>query len=366
MTAAKYFAFEVGLETLPNQLKCLGVNQISTRQMTARGASARADLFESARSNKQPEAEGFEDVAMNEVMGTPGPDDDPLQLEHMIGYPGKFRKTVIAIPNKEGYYVKSMGCLIAIENMNDQFDQKFMRGHDMQISALAVSPSGSLIASGQIGTNAYKGCAAPIFVWDTSTQRRVTALRGLTVGVNAIEFSTDDRFLCGIGEDSLLYIWELSTSEVVYGQKLPVPASVLKWVEHKQENRRMSYELVIGYNNTVFRGDFLYDLGRVQWSLNLVPYAMPPNGSIIRSFTDVVVSPDFTSVYVGTSGGEVMVFRRGATVFRVCIPVCGKSVASLTVCQESGNIVCGGGDGSIQVLEGSDMGWRIISRVSAC
>jgi cilia- and flagella-associated protein 52 len=290
--------------------------------------------------------------------GAPHPDDDPLQLEHMIGYAGMFRSTVISIPNTD-LFVKSIGCLVAIENLNDQFDQKFLRGHDMQISALGVSPRGTYIASGQVGTVSYKGNAAPIFVWDVASQRRITALRGLTQRVNHIEFSTDERFLCAMGEDCLLYVWELATSEVVYGQKLPVPASILKWVEHKQENRRISYELVIGYNNTVYRGDFQYDLGRVQWSLKLVPYTMPPGGSIIRVFTDVEVAADMSSLYVGTTGGEVMVFRRGATVFRACIPVCTQGVSTLMVLPTSGNIVVGGGDGTISILEGSDMGWSL-------
>ena len=80
-------------------------------------------------------------------------------------------------------------------------------------------------------------------------------------------------------------------------------------------------------------------------------------------FSDVTVSSDQTSVYVGTTGGEVMVFRRGANVFRVCIPVCTKGVSSLTVIPRSGNIVCGGGDGTIHILEGSDMGWRVQAKV---
>lgn len=328
------------------------------------GGSNRESLFESARDppSRGAEAEAHNDEAIENVYGAPAPDDDPLQLEHMIGYAGLFRKTVLSIPNRESSFVKSIGCLVAIENLNDQFDQKFLRGHDMQISALAVSPQGTYIASGQMGTVSFKGNAAPIFVWDVATQRRITALRGLTIGVTSIEFSTDERFLCGMGEDCLLYIWELATSEVVFGQKLPNPAQCLKWVEHKPENRRISYELVIGYNNTVYRGDFQYDLGRVQWSLKLVPYTMPPGGGIVRVFTDVDVSADKTSLYVGTTGGEVMIFRRGATVFRACIPVCTQGMASLLVLPNSGDIICGGGDGTISILTGSDMGWSMVTQ----
>ena len=53
----------------------------------------------------------------------------------------------------------SMGSLASIENLNDPQMQVTLRGHDMQVSALAVSPSGKLIASGQIGTKNFKGNA---------------------------------------------------------------------------------------------------------------------------------------------------------------------------------------------------------------
>jgi cilia- and flagella-associated protein 52 len=71
-----------------------------------------------------------------------------------------------------------MGNFITIENINDPHDQKFLRAHDMPVTVLAVSPSGELLASGQVGTTRYKGNAAPVFVWSTVTGRRMAALRG--------------------------------------------------------------------------------------------------------------------------------------------------------------------------------------------
>ena len=71
-------------------------------------------------------------------------------------------------------------------------------------------------------------------------------LRGLTAKVNIISFSTDERFVCGCGEDALMYIWDVATGEVVFGQRLASAVSVLQWVEHRLENRRYVYELVHG------------------------------------------------------------------------------------------------------------------------
>ena len=50
----------------------------------------------------------------------------------------------------------SLGSLITIENLADPHSQKLLRGHDMHVTATALSNNGRLIASGQEGTKSYK------------------------------------------------------------------------------------------------------------------------------------------------------------------------------------------------------------------
>lgn len=164
-----------------------------------------------------------------------------------------------------------------------------------------------------------------------------------------------------------MYIWDLASGEVVYAQRTPSVVNVMMWVEHRQESRRVSYELVFGYGNNLYSGDFLFDIGRVQWGLNVKAYGMPPGG-MIRNFTNITMSRDKVNLYLGTTGGEMMVFLRGsATVFRVCIPVCTlglQVIVPLPKSKEGTSLVmCGGGDGSIHVLEGNDMAWKMINKV---
>lgn len=65
-----------------------------------------------------------------------------------------------------------------------------------------ISSSGNLVASGQVGTKNFKGYAAPVFIWHTTSYRRLQVLKGLTVRVNFVKFSPDERFLCAGGEVS--------------------------------------------------------------------------------------------------------------------------------------------------------------------
>lgn len=332
------------------------------------GASNRVEIF-SSRDPLQDEKHGSggENLSrqlsardqLQDAYGVGDEESDPLQLEHMIGYAGDYRKTVLSIPGRPNLYVKNMGNLVGLEDLSDPYNQRLLRDHDMPVCTLAVSPSGNFIASGQVGTKSFKGYAAPIFIWITDSCRRLRVLKGLTQRVNLISFSTDERFVCAGGEDGLLYVWDLSTAEVVYATRLSSPASVLQWVDHKRLNHYTSYDLVVGCACTLYFATLSFAPDRVQWNMTMNPFATQPGGALVRTFTSLNLSPDLNFCYVGTEGGEIMVYRRDTKVFRACIPVCTKGVRSIATLP-NGDLVCGGGDGTIKVLSGYDMGWRML------
>lgn len=71
-----------------------------------------------------------------------------VELEHAVGYNGKFQNTIHHIPNSKDNYVYSIGGLVVIEDLNDKHNQRFLRGHDMAISAIAIGSSGWLSLKG--------------------------------------------------------------------------------------------------------------------------------------------------------------------------------------------------------------------------
>lgn len=91
---------------------------------------------------------------------------------------------------------------------------------------------------------------------------------------------------------------------------------------------------------------------------------MPPSGGLIRTFNCVSLSKDRVFVYVGTSAGEMMVYRRDTCVFRACIPVCTNGLMDLTTLRDD-SVLCGGGDGALVRLTGRDMSWHVADQVSA-
>jgi len=322
-----------------------------------KGAAGRPELFVQERDF----VSAMEAKSQDEGKRGDGPSDenDPLQLEHMMGYSGAYIQTVLAIPGNDNVFAKSMGNLVCLENLLDPHDQKLLRGHDMPISALAVSPSGNFIASGQEGTVRIKGRAAPVYIWDSVTGQKLVTMSGLTVRVNAISFSLDERFVCACGEDSMLYVWDCSSGEVVLSNPFKSPVTTLSFTFQTRGRHYTEYDLVLGYGQIVTAGLLQYDPSRVQWQLKLTKFGVPAAGGLARSYTCVGVSPDFKSLYIGTTAGEIMVYMRESAVFRACIPVCTAGVHSLAVLHDGG-VVCGGGDKTLKLLYGDgDMSWEL-------
>jgi hypothetical protein len=88
------------------------------------GVQARPDLFESARATGAGGGGGVSergsradvemdeldpatrDQELHELYGAGNLDEDPLQLEHMIGFNGENHNAVMTLPYSDGLYVK--------------------------------------------------------------------------------------------------------------------------------------------------------------------------------------------------------------------------------------------------------------------
>lgn len=70
---------------------------------------------------------------------------DLIELDHIVGYSGKFINTVIYHPEKPTDFIYSVGGLVIIENLESRHNQNILRAHDMPISAISVSKTGELL-----------------------------------------------------------------------------------------------------------------------------------------------------------------------------------------------------------------------------
>jgi hypothetical protein len=69
-----------------------------------------------------------------------------LDIEAVIGFKGSVKDGLILHPDNE-HMVFALGSTIIVRHIINR-TQAFLRGHDNEITVLAISPSGRYIASG--------------------------------------------------------------------------------------------------------------------------------------------------------------------------------------------------------------------------
>jgi len=75
------------------------------------GATNRSDLFGGSGRQQVEEAKSERD---DYVDGDYKRDDDPMQLEHMLGYAGDYRGTVVSSPKDENLFIRRFAMLVII------------------------------------------------------------------------------------------------------------------------------------------------------------------------------------------------------------------------------------------------------------
>ena len=316
--------------------------------------------------------------------------DGPMELEHVIGYTGDSPRTFLSLPGDQGKFVKAMGSIVVIGNLNDPHAQKLLRAHDEPISALATSQDGSLLASGQSGSTRIPGHAAPVVVWNAQTYTAVFKLRGLTQRVIILEFSPDMRFLAATGEDCVLYIWDTTSGEVVFGRQYTKQLDLFQWTGTYDCGRSRVYRLVTAMRGVadVDHNELSFDATRQQWKLATAPVVMPAAGmarnyrcSALAMCTADDSGEALKFLLAGTAEGDLLVMRLAefrsdvrldttlsGGVYRASVPVCSGGLLALALAPTApGNdrpiVFAGGGDGIVRKIVGYDMRWKLDSEV---
>jgi len=123
-----------------------------------------------------------------------------IELDHIVGFNCQYLNTAIYHPYLKDTFIYTIGALVVIEPVNDKHNQSFLRGHDMEISAIEISHSGKMLATGQKGSAFLKIPEAPVILWDFEQKKPIFMLKGLQNAVRFLRFSEDDHFLAAYGK----------------------------------------------------------------------------------------------------------------------------------------------------------------------
>jgi hypothetical protein len=159
-----------------------------------------------------------------------------------------------------------------------------------------------------------------------------------------------------------MYIWDIATTEVIYCNRFPNPISVFTWIRNDQYSDTC-YDILFGLPTGLQKASLVYDQTRVIWNLKSTPFSTPPGSNNMRTFLGIAITADGNTALVGTSSGEMLVYRIDTKIYRASIPVCTGGLQCL-VSMIDGSVICGGGDGTVNRLYGADLSWRILGKVS--
>jgi len=301
---------------------------------------------------------------------------DPLELEHMIGFAASHDNSVQLHPKLTDTFVCYTGCLILIGSTTDPHQQEFLRGHDEEITCLALSPSGNLIASGQASKTRSPSSEAYVIVWDFGTRQMIYRFSELHDAntyapsqVMRLCFSPDDHFLAASDDapNAKLCVWDMPTGSVAAAQRQKSTLSFLIWgpvlASERKVSRHQKYRIFAGSSARIQRYLLEFDVPQMQHTLVAESFKMPSSGLDREYFcAKYVRSATAGFVVAGSSAGELCVFNADTLVFRATLPVSGGgllSITSSTLPDGTELLYCGCGDGKLKIVSGSDQDWRM-------
>ena len=220
-----------------------------------------------------------------------------IELEHAIGFNGSIPAGLWCHPNGKDFIYPAGGCLVVCD-FNDPHNQVFLRGHDDNLSAVALSRGGSLLATGQVGLN------ADVVVWRYGEGELKSALYRFSEhdhGIACLSFSQDERLLVTIGnsDDGKLFIWDLATGNIVTTANVPPGTNAVAFGGmYKNVKRRPTgeYQFVTAGKQTLCH--WILEPASGKLSCIKIP------ARVQRNYTSVAWSDDYELCVLGSVSGD--------------------------------------------------------------
>lgn len=267
-----------------------------------------------------------------------------VEFEHFIGL-NTVPKSSIFHPNGQNYIFSSGGNLI-IGDLVDGHSQEFLRRHDDTITCIAVSSSGTLLASGQKGEN------SDIYVWDFATRQVIHHFEEHDVSIQDIAFSEDEKIFASLGheDDGKLVLWDLSNgciiaaaSHIASGTLCVAFAGFIKDIKRRNTSHYML--CTAGMDGLV-----IWDLDPYSGDLTPLKLTGEARATLTRQLTAIAFSDDYEYVYGATTSGDFIIGSfRNQKIVQVVQATKLRLNAILFSSSGGGVIVLGCGDATIKI-----------------
>lgn len=222
-----------------------------------------------------------------------------LDLEHCIGFNGTVKHGLLFGEGES--VVLASGSTAILGDLSDPHKQDFLRGHTTILTALALSPKRTYLASGNGGAN------PDVCVWDYKEKKLMYRLEEHLDGIPCLAFSEDERFLATVGGPTapVLYIWDMLTGCIVGTSSLrPVDCKAFEWGGRVKDVKRR--------NTTDFlfatAGDSVF-LWALTPSTGIIQHQELSTGSHRRLYTCLKFTADYRYLLASSESGDITIFN---------------------------------------------------------
>lgn len=270
--------------------------------------------------------------------------EDSVKLDHLIGFsalPGGIHLH----PNATDYFYAA-GASIVIGNLTDPHRQRILRGHSGSISALSISKSGCMIASGETGDE------SDAIIWDYDSMSLKHRLSEHDHKVAALAFSDDELLLCTAGgvDDGKLIIWDISTGAIVTMVLLePSPCTCVTWSGMVLDAKRrptQDYQLCTAGGTKMC----IWSLNPFSGSFESKRLVTEGRGSAVRSVTAFAICDDIA--YCATTSGDIMLVNVRKRITTTLSDFSSQSgLAAIAISRRATTLYVGAKDGTVTSLD---------------
>eukprot|EP00820_Chromera_velia_P023794 Cvel_45.t2-p1 / transcript=Cvel_45.t2 / gene=Cvel_45 / organism=Chromera_velia_CCMP2878 / gene_product=WD repeat-containing protein 16, putative / transcript_product=WD repeat-containing protein 16, putative / location=Cvel_scaffold5:264954-267049(+) / protein_length=575 / sequence_SO=supercontig / SO=protein_coding / is_pseudo=false len=180
-----------------------------------------------------------------------------------------------------------------------------------------------------------------------------------------LAFSHDGRFLtsCGDAHDERMFIWDVHAGTIVVWVTLnPNPTEAVLFGGFVRDIKRRDTHI---YQMATCgrKGVVLWAVDVVKGEALGVPAQQMAHTVQSRLYISLAFSKDGDWLYAGSSTGDVACISLRTKNLHASVQVCGKGACAMT-CLPDGELVVGGGDGTVTLLAGKGIDFEAVKRVT--
>ena len=181
-------------------------------------------------------------------------------------------------------------------------------GHDGEVSCMRVSRTGSILVSGQKGSQILPGKPSKVIVWDIPKRKLVWEVTDLAGSVLSVDISPDSRFLVASGENLLQLVFDVHVGEIVYSKRSESVCQMCIFSDRISPIEE--YVFMTVFDSQVFKNTLHFDLLSMT---HTVKSQKIPTTNLLRKPVDVAILGDYC--ILSSTTGDLCVYSLSESKF---------------------------------------------------